>query len=414
LRIDRGLVGWFLYDWANSAFPTVITTFVFATYYVKALAVDAAAGTADWAMMAALNGIVVAIVSPPLGAIADQTGRRKPWILGLTLLCGLSSCLLWWAEPGSWAVLALVIVAVATLGNELGAVFYNAMLPDLVGRAQYGRASGYGWGIGYAGGLVCLGLALILVQSDPPLLGLDASQAEPVRLTAPLVGLWTILFALPLLLWTPDKPDQGISMTLAVRNGLRTLWATLSHLRRYRAIMRFMLARLFYTDGLNTLFAFGGIYAAGTFGMDFGEIIAFGIALNVTAGLGASAFGWVDDRIGAKPTILIALAGLILCGGALLVITDKAWFWALGLALGIFIGPAQSASRSLMAHLAPADMRTEMFGLFALSGKVTAFLGPTLLGIVTAATQSQRAGMATIVALLAIGAILLAFVREDG
>ena len=187
---------------------------------------------------------------------------------------------------------------------------------------------------------------------------------------------------------------------------------TLRDIRNYDPILRFLLARMLYADGLVTLFAFGGIYAAGTFGMDTGEVIKFGIALNVTAGLGALAFAWADDRFGAKSVIVISLAAMILLGSAALAVESKAAFWAIGVALGIFVGPAQAASRSMMARLAPPDMRTEMFGLYALSGKATSFLGPLAFGGATLVFDSQRAGMATIVIFLALGLLLLIRVPE--
>lgn len=254
----------------------------------------------------------------------------------------------------------------------------------------------------------------MFVQAKPPPFGLDPDQAEHVRATSLLVAAWFALFALPLFLFTPDRAPSGLPFRLVVANGLRALAATLANIRRYRTIMHFLLARMLFIDGLNTLFAFGGIYAAGTFGMSLAEVIQFGIAMNVTAGLGAAAFGWVDDRIGAKPTIVIALIGLIVFGSALLVVESRLWFWLLGLPLGLFVGPAQSASRSLMAHLAPEALRTEMFGLFALSGKITAFLGPAVLGWVTLAADSQRAGMATIIAFLLAGLLLLLPVKMPG
>ena len=183
-------------------------------------------------------------------------------------------------------------------------------------------------------------------------------------------------------------------------------------MRRYREIARFLLARMLYTDGLNTLFAFGGIYAAGTFGMALDEVLLFAIALNVTGGLGAFGFAWIDDLIGAKKTLIASLTALIGLGAAILFVHDVVWFWVLGLALGIFVGPSQAASRSLMARMAPAAIRTEMFGLFALSGKATAFLGPWMVGLVTAVFASQRAGMSVIVVFLALGLAVLFAVRE--
>jgi UMF1 family MFS transporter len=197
-----------------------------------------------------------------------------------------------------------------------------------------------------------------------------------------------------------------------VRAGLARLSRTLRDLRREANILRFLLARLIYNDGLNTLFAFGGIYAAGTFGMDTAEIVVFGVALNVTAGLGAFGFAWMDDRLGSKRTILLALAGLLLTGAVALVASDKGLFWAAALFLGLFIGPAQSASRSLMGRLAPPGRATEMFGLFAMTGKVTSFVGPFLFGTATALFASQRAGMAVILVMFLLGALLLLPVSE--
>jgi UMF1 family MFS transporter len=322
--------------------------------------------------------------------------------------------LLWSARPDpSFVVYTLVIVALANLAFELAGVFYNAMLPEIVGRDYLGRLSGWAWGLGYFGGIACLVLTLFaFVQTDRPLFGLDKSSAEHVRITGPLVGFWFALFSLPLFLFTPDKRSTGLSAREAVRRGLAQLRRTFANLRRYREIVRFLIARMIYTDGLNTLFAFGGIYAAGTFGMDFAEVIRFGILLNVTAGLGALGFAWVDDWLGAKRTILIALVGLFACGTAAVIATSTLAFWVAGGLLGIFVGPTQAASRSLMARMAPPELRTEMFGLYALTGKITAYIGPFLLGTVTYWTGSQRWGIATILAFFAVGGLLLLPLKE--
>jgi UMF1 family MFS transporter len=188
---------------------------------------------------------------------------------------------------------------------------------------------------------------------------------------------------------------------------LKTLTRTLKKITSYGQILRYLIARMIYTDGINTLFAFGGIYAVGTFGMSFSELIMFGIAINLTAGIGAVGFAWIDDKMGPKKVILIALVALTILGGILLIIQDKTLFWIFGVPLGLFVGPAQSASRSLMAHMAPPELRTEMFGLYAFSGKATAFVGPALLALATDMFQSQRAGMATILIFFIVGGILL-------
>jgi len=408
------LIAWCLFDWANSAYPTVIFTFVFSAFFVRAVAADVASGTAAWGTAMAIAGILTAILSPILGAIADRGGARKPWVFAFSLVCVVAGALLWFVRPDpGYVPMALVLAATASIAFEIATVFYNAMLPDLVPASRIGRWSGWAWGIGYAGGLACLVVALVgFVQADPPWFGLDKDAAEHVRAVAPLTALWFAVFAVPFFLLTPDRPRVRVRPLAAAREGLAQLRHTLTRLGEAPAVTRFLIARLFYTDGLNTLFAFGGIYAAGTFGMTLDEVILFGIALNVTAGLGAAAFGWIDDWIGPKPTVMVALGAILTLGAGTLVATDKAWFWALALGLGIFLGPAQAASRTLMARLAPPDRLAEMFGLFALSGKATAFLGPALLAWITYAFDSQRAGMAVIVVLLALGLAILTTVRE--
>jgi UMF1 family MFS transporter len=405
----RGLIAWCFYDWANSPFPTVVVTFIFAAYFTTTLAETPEAGTGLWGQAIALSGLAVALLAPVLGALADQGGRRKPWIGAFTMVAVLCAAGLWWVEPDpGFALLALVLVGLGNAAFELGQVFYNAMLPEVAGARRLGRISGWAWGLGYAGGLVCLALSLVLfIQPEAPIFGLDKEAAEQVRAIGPFVALWFAVFALPLFLYTREGPASKMPAGQAVRQGLASLLATLRGLPRHGQIGRFLLARMIYTDGLNTLFAFGGIYAAGTFGMSFEEILIFGILLNIAAGLGAVGFGWMDDRLGAKPTIMVSLAGLTIAGVAILVVDSRTWFTVIGCGLGLFIGPAQAASRSLMARLAPPELRNELFGLYALSGKATAFIGPALVGWVTVWADSQRAGMATIPIFFLVGMILL-------
>ena len=193
-----------------------------------------------------------------------------------------------------------------------------------------------------------------------------------------------------------------------------TLGRTLRSIRDHRTIARFLLARMLYIDGLNTLFAFGGLYAAGTFGMDLAEVLYFAVALNVAAGIGAFGFGWIDDWLGSKRTLIMSLVALIIVGALILIVEDKVWFWILGLGIGIFMGPTQAASRSMMARLAPVERQTEMFGLFALSGKATAFLGPWLVALLTMSSGSQRIGMSVVLVFFAAGLAIIIGVREPG
>lgn len=410
----RGLIAWCFYDWANSSYPTVIVTFVFAAYFTTAHSIDTETGTAHWGNALALSGLAVAFLAPILGALADQGGRRKPWIAGFTALAVVSAAGLWWAKPDpAFAILVLVLVAIGNAAFEFGQVFYNAMLPDIAPRARVGRVSGWAWSLGYAGGLVCLALALVLfVQDDLALVPLDREAAEHVRITGPFVALWLAVFALPLFIFTPDRARPVQIQASGLAASLRKLWGTLRALPRQGSVGRFLLARMLYTDGLNTLFAFGGVYAAGTFGMGFQDILIFGILLNIAAGLGAFGFSWLDDLMGAKRTIVVSLIGLIGAGAAILMVETQFAFTVLGCVIGLFIGPAQSASRSMMARLAPPEARGELFGLYALSGKATAFLGPAIVGWTTYLADSQRAGMATILIFFLAGLILLWPLRD--
>lgn len=405
-----GLFSWCLFDWANSAFNTVIGTFIFSVYFARGINGDETTGSALWGYAIGVSGLLVALLSPVLGAIADRTGRRKPWLAVLVGLTVGMTALLWFAEPDpSFTRYALILVALSSTSFALCDVFYSAMLPSVAPPGMVGRLSGWGWGLGYVGGLLCLVAALFgLVQAEPPPFGLNPESQEPVRAVTLLVAAWFTLFALPLFLFTPDEPATGVPAGRAVREGLAQLVRTLREVRRYGDIARFLVASALYRDGLNTLFAVGGLYAAGTFGMTFEQILTFAIGLNVTAGIGAAGFAFLDDHIGPKPTILIALAGLLAFGLPLVLVSDITLFIGLALGLGIFVGPAQAASRSMMARMAPEEMETEMFGLYAMTGKAVAFLGPLAFAAATGFFDSQRAGMATILLfLIAGGAILL-------
>ena len=408
------LVSWALYDWANSPFFTLVITFVFSAYFAQAIVADPIRGTELWGYATIASGLVVAVFSPILGAVADAGGRRKPWLIAFTGLCACASAMLWYAAPAPEFVgWALTWVVVATVGIEFGIVFNNAMLPDLVGASRMGRWSGWAWALGYLGGMAALVLALMgFVLVDSPWLGLDKESYQHVRVVGPLVALWLAAFSWPLFAFTPDRPPSDLALRAGVVRGVRTLIATLARVRDHGNLVRFLVARMLYADGLATVFAFGGIYAAGTFGMTLDQVIVFGIVLNVTAGAGAFAFAWIDDWLGSKRTIMIALVGLIGCALGAVVVTDPFWFWFWGGFLGVFVGPTQAASRTLMARLAPAQLRTEFFGLYALTGKATAFAGPFLVATITAAFESKRLGLSTVLAFFIAGFALLFTVRE--
>jgi UMF1 family MFS transporter len=413
--MTRKAWAWAFYDWANSAFPTVVSTFVIAAYFAQGIAPDPATGQSLWGWALAVAGLCIAILSPLLGAVADAGGRRRAMLGLFTVMTALATAGIWFAKPDpAFTFYALACVALATVSFEIGTVFYNSMLPQVAPPQHIGRVSGLAWGLGYAGGLACLGVALVvLVQPNPSPLGLDRSEAEHVRATALLVAVWLLAFSWPVLLALPDPLGRKPSWAQAAAAGLAEVVALVRTLPRNPLLARFLVARLFYTDGLNTLFAFGAIYAAGTFGMGFEQILVFGIAMNVAAGLGAAGFALIEDRVGSRRMVLAALVAMVALGVPLLLTDSETWFWILALSLGLFFGPAQAASRSFMARLAPPGEASAWFGLFALSGRVTGFLGPAVLAAVTALTASQRIGMATVLVFLAIGALILATVRPD-
>ncbi len=410
----KGLFAWALYDWANSSYFVIIQTFIFAAYFTKAIAENVEIGTAQWGNMISVAGIVIAIGAPVFGAIADQAGRRKPWIAVFTVLCVIASGLLWYAVPGSDSLwLALGMGFLATIGAEFAFIFYSAMLPDLVSPEKLGRWSGWGWGMGYAGGLACLLVALFaFIQTDGLWLGLDPSTSEPVRATFILTAIWYALFSLPLFFQSPDNPSTNKKISDSIKHGFVQIRVSIKEVRKFKNIVKFLFARMFYNDAIVTIFAMGGVYAAGTFDMDEEQILLFGIGLNVTAGLGAFGFAWLDDISGSKFTINASILGLLIPLVALIVVESITWFIIWGLILGIFVGPIQAASRSFMARLSPPELTNQMFGLLALSGKVTSFIGPFLVGFLTVKFGSQRLGMTAILVMLLIGLLLMFTVKE--
>jgi UMF1 family MFS transporter len=408
-----GIAAWALYDWADSSFNTVIGTFVFSVYFARAVYGDETQGAAVWGYAMAVAGFVIAVGSPILGAIADRAGPRKPWIAVLMVVCVGATALMWFAEPDpAFVPLTLALAVVATIAHTLGQVFYNAMLPDVAPPGMEGRVSGWAWGLGYAGGLGALAVCLLLlVLPDDPAFGIGTENAANIRATAIVTAAWFLVFALPMLAFTPDRPSAELGARRAIGAGLGQLRDSLAKLRRQPPLLLFLIASAVYRDGLATLFAVGGLFAAGAFGMDFQEILIFAIGLNVTAAGGSWLFAALTDRVGPKRMVLVGLGGLIVCGTIILFVTDWIAFLVLALILGLFVGPAQSASRVLLADLAPRGMMTEMFGLYTMTGKAIAFIGPLGFATLTDIFDSQRAGLTVVLAMWLVGAGLLLAVR---
>jgi UMF1 family MFS transporter len=440
------VISWIFFDWAAQPYFTLITTFVFAPYFAGFVAPNPASGQALWGFATAAAGLMIALMSPVLGAIADASGRRKPWIAGFGALLVIGSGLMWFGKPGDPSVIPALLLsyAIASVGVEFATVFNNAMMPTLVPPEKIGRLSGTGWATGYVGGILSLILVLGFLAANPetgrtlfglmPLFGLDPVTHAGDRITGPLTGIWFILFVLPMFLLTPDYPAK-LPVREALRQGLTELRHTLGELPKQKSLATFLLANMIYTDGLVSLFAFGGIYAAGIFGWHTIQIGTFGIVAAVAGVFGAWFGGRLDDRLGPKRVIagsmlllLLALATILLVdkdhilfvqvappvpGGPLFAGAAERAYLVLGCLIGAAGGPLQAASRTMLIRLAPKDRIAQCFGLFALTGKVTSFVGPLLIGVVTAITASQKAGMALLVVFFVVGLVLLARVRAE-
>jgi UMF1 family MFS transporter len=439
------VVSWIMFDWAAQPYFTLITTFVFAPYFATHIASDPAAGQSLWGFATAVAGLLIALMSPVLGAIADASGRRKPWIAVFGAMLVIGSALMWIGKPDDQSVILPVLIAfgIATVGVEFATVFNNAMMPTLVPPERIGRLSGAGWATGYVGGIISLVLVLGFLAADPqtgrtlfgfkPLFGLDPVSHQGDRITGPLTGVWFIIFVLPMFIFTPDHAAK-LPVRRAVGHGLRELRATLANLPHDGAMAKFLTANMLYTDAMVALFVFGGIYAAGTFGWHTIQIGMFGILLAISGTLGAWFGGILDDRFGPKRIIagsmvvlLIAIIAILsvdrdriffvfavvppMPGAGLFAAPAEKVYIGLGLLIGLAAGPLQAASRSMLIQLAPRERMTQYFGLFALSGKVTSFMAPLAVSLVTSITSSQKAGMAVLVVFFLSGLVLLARVQ---
>ena len=404
---------WSLYDFANSSFTTLIVTFIYAAYFTKAIAENEIIGTALWSRAVSLTALFVAFASPIMGAIADKSNLRKTFLVFMTYICVFGSIMLYFAMPGE-VMKALTWFVIANIGFELGGVFYNAYLPEIAPENKIGRVSGYGWSFGYVGGLLCLVMAMIgFVNPETPWFGFTKEAGENIRATNILVAVWFSIFSLPMILTLKTKTKEKFTkFEFNILSVINELVHTFKKIKKYKQVLKFLIARMIYNDGLVTIFAFGGIYAAGTFGSSFEEIMIFGIVLNVTAGIGAFFFGFLDDKLGGKLTIQITLICLIAAGFMAIFAQSKLFFWIAGIIVGIFSGPNQAASRSLMGRFTPSSKENEFYGFFAFSGKMTAFIGPLCLGILTDIFHSQRAGVSIVILLFFIGSILLKTVNE--
>lgn len=439
----KGLWGWMAFDWANQPFHTVIITFVFGPYFASQVAGDVVSGQAIWGYAIAAGSVLMAFSAPVLGAVADAQGPRKPWIMAFSLVYVVGAAGLWFAEPGMADPLpVLVLLAVALIGAEITLVFVNSLLPEVGPREELGRISGSGWAFGYWGGLVALVIVLGLMTPAPgsektvlgiaPILGLDPAQGEGARAAGPFSVLWYVVFMVPFFLWSPDVSRRATATAGVVREGLQSLKATLAGLPSRPSLLAYLLASMFYRDAILGIATFGGIYASGVLGWGLFEIAVFGLVILVTGAIGAWFGGLQDRKRGPKPVILFNILLLTAAAAAIMTIAPDevlfltvgtaedpsalpaAAFYFCGAVIGATAGSLQAASRTMLVHQADRDRMAEAFGLFALTGKATSFIAPFLVALATDLSGSQRLGVVPILVLLAIGLVLMAWVRPEG
>lgn len=446
--------GWMSFDFAAQPFFTVVVTFVYGPFFVSQLASDPATGQTAWATIATIAGLLVAFGAPILGAIADRSGPRKPWIAGFALVKIAALLALWFVAPGSSLLLAGLLMVAAMCAAEFSIVFNDAMMPSLVARSSIGLVSNVAWGIGYLGGTLALVLTLAFLAAAPdtgttllgfhPLFGLDPATGEGARATAPLSALWYALFVLPMFLLVPDRPACSASRGRAVQDGLAELLGTWRELRQRRELFRFMIARLVYQDGVSGTLVLGGAFAAGLFGWTVVESGAFGMLLVVAAVIGNFAASLVDRRFGSRLVILLSvvllgsavigiistspsstLFGLLDFGepgrtyGALFGTPAEKAYLVFGTMIGLAFGPIQASSRSWLAQSITAEEAGRYFGLFAFTGRATSFVAPLSVAVITALASGRtdpitasRIGMSALITFYVVGFAILLTTRD--
>ena len=400
-----------LYDFANSAFTTIIITFIFATYFAKQIAPDPVLGQSYWGWTIGITGFLVAIIGPIAGSFADKKNRIVFFIRCFSLLCIFFTALLWFSKPSqSYLLYTLVIVGIANLFYELSLIFYNSLLKDISTSKNLGKTSGFGFALGYIGGIVILLISIkLFIDTDSLPFGLIKEESQNIRAIALLVSVWFLIFSIPFLFFAIKETKKKITKSVSsnITDIKKLVWN-----KKLSPLGKFLIARMLYADGLNAIIVMGGIFAVGVFNLEIKELLKLSIFMNIAAFIGAFVGGVANDRFGSKIVIIFSLIGLIFSSIAILFIYSKSAFFFLATVNGLFIGPVQSASRVVITSLLNKSNQGTGFGLFATSGKLTSFLGPLLVSTVTFLTNSQRIGFSAAVILLFAGLIILVNIKK--
>ncbi|SVA75684.1 uncharacterized protein METZ01_LOCUS128538, partial [marine metagenome] len=394
-----------LYDFANSAFTTIIITFIFSTYFAKQIAPNPVLGQSYWGWTIGITGVVVALIGPLLGTIADKKNYTEFFIKIFTIICISLTCLLWFSKPSEkYLIYTLFIVGLANIFYELSLIFYNSTLKKISESNNLGKSSGFSFALGYIGGIIVLIICItIFIDNDSLPFGLSKENSENVRATSILVAFWYLIFSMPFLFnlkkTNKNEIEKKINYT---KNFKELIWD-----KGLNNIGKFLLARMLYADGLNAIIIMGGIFAVGVFSLEIKDLLVLSVLMNITAFIGAIVGGYANDRFSSKSVIIFSLIGLILSSSIILFLKSKVIFLFFASINGFFIGPVQSASRVFMTKSIDENNQASGFGLFALSGKLTSFIGPLLVSTITYISNSQKIGFSSAIALLLIGLLVL-------
>lgn len=408
----KTVLAWSLWDWGSAAFQAVVTTFVFATYLVGGAFGDESEVSPKLGLALTLAGVCVALVAPVVGRVTDAGGRRKQWLAINTAVVVLVIAMLVFIAPEErYLIFALVLLAVGNVAFEFASVSYNSMLTQISTHKNVGRVSGFGWGMGYIGGIVLLAILLIgFVFPEQGWFGVTADGAWNIRIAMVFSAAWFGLFALPVFFAIPEVPETVGREKATIASAYRDLFRTIAGLwRTARQTLFFLFASAVFRDGLAGVFAFGGVIAAASFGFSADTVIIFAIAANVVAGIATITFGAMEDRLGAKNIMMGSLISMVIFGLLVFILSGQGtWvFWVFGLLLCVFVGPVQSASRTYLAKLIPAGREGEIFGLYATTGRAVSFLSPAAFAIAVSLGGTTIFGILGIVLVILIGLAML-------
>tara|TARA_B100001250_G_scaffold179216_1_gene154075 strand:+ start:289 stop:1527 length:1239 start_codon:yes stop_codon:yes gene_type:complete len=406
----KKIINFALYDFANSAFTTIVITFIFSTYFAKQIAPNPVIGQSYWGWTIGTTGIIVAIIGPLLGSFADKKNCTELFIKIFTIICISLTCLLWFSKPSEKFIFyTLMIVGAANIFYELSLIFYNSILKRISDNKNLGKSSGYAFALGYIGGIIVLLISIkIFIDGNSLPFGLTKENSEHIRATSILVALWYLIFSLPFLLNLKKiKKNENQFSNNNIKMIKELVWN-----KGLNNLGKFLIARMLYADGLNAIIVMGGIFAVGVFNLEIKDLLMLSVFMNITAFIGAIIGGYANDRYSSKTVIIISLIGLIFSSSIILSLESKIYFLIFASFNGFFIGPVQSASRVFISKAVKIDNQSSAFGLFALSGKLTSFIGPLLVSTITFITNSQRIGFSSAIILLIIGLLILLRVKN--